>query len=85
VTEEAQLSLDLPGRTEAAGAARKAPTALNSSLHPVSEARLRDARLLVGALVANAVRHAPGARRRPEIRGSGGEREALEPDTEQQS
>jgi anti-sigma regulatory factor (Ser/Thr protein kinase) len=53
----ALLNLDLPDRAEAAAAARKALTALNGSLHLVSEARLRDAQLLVSELVANAVRH----------------------------
>lgn len=51
------LSLDLPARPEAAGAARKALASLNGSLKLVSEARLRDAQLLVSELVANAVRH----------------------------
>jgi anti-sigma regulatory factor (Ser/Thr protein kinase) len=53
----ALLSLDLPDRAQAPGAARKALTALNGSLHLVSEPRLRDAQLLVSELVANAVRH----------------------------
>jgi anti-sigma regulatory factor (Ser/Thr protein kinase) len=53
----ALLSLDLPDRAQAPGAARKALPALNGSLHLVSETRLRDAQLLVSELVANAVRH----------------------------
>jgi anti-sigma regulatory factor (Ser/Thr protein kinase) len=53
----ALLRLDLPDRAEAPAAARKALTALNGSLHLVSEERLRDAQLLVSELVANAVRH----------------------------
>jgi anti-sigma regulatory factor (Ser/Thr protein kinase) len=53
----ALLSLDLPDRAQAPAAARKALTALNGSLHLVSEARLRDAQLLVSELVGNAVRH----------------------------
>lgn len=51
------LSLDLPDRAQAPAAARKALTALNGSLHLISEERLRDAQLLVSELVANAVRH----------------------------
>jgi anti-sigma regulatory factor (Ser/Thr protein kinase) len=55
----ALLRLDLPGgRTAAPAAARKALTALNGSMRLVSEARLRDAQLIVTELVANAVRHA---------------------------
>jgi anti-sigma regulatory factor (Ser/Thr protein kinase) len=53
----ALLRLDLPDRTAAPAAARKALTALNGSLHLVSETRLRDAQLLITELVANAVRH----------------------------
>jgi anti-sigma regulatory factor (Ser/Thr protein kinase) len=53
----ALLRLDLPDRTAAPSAARKALTALNGSLHLVSEARLHDAQLLVTELVANAVQH----------------------------
>jgi hypothetical protein len=55
--DDALLKLDLPDRTEAPSAARKALTALNGSLHLISEERLRDAQLLVSELVANAVRH----------------------------
>jgi anti-sigma regulatory factor (Ser/Thr protein kinase) len=55
--DDALLRLDLPDRTEAPSAARKALTALNGSLHLISEERLRDAQLLVSELVANAVRH----------------------------
>ena len=54
----AVLTLELPDLPEAAGAARKALTALNGSLHLISEARLRDVQLLVSELVANAFRHA---------------------------
>lgn len=53
----ALLRLDLPDRAAAPAAARKALTALNGSLHLVSEPRLRDAQLLITELVANAVRH----------------------------
>jgi anti-sigma regulatory factor (Ser/Thr protein kinase) len=55
--DDALLKLDLPDRTEAPSAARKALTALNGSLHLISAERLRDAQLLVSELVANAVRH----------------------------
>jgi anti-sigma regulatory factor (Ser/Thr protein kinase) len=51
------LSLDLPSRPAAAGAARKALTALNGSLHLVSPERLLDAQLLIREVVTNAVRH----------------------------
>jgi anti-sigma regulatory factor (Ser/Thr protein kinase) len=47
-------SLTVPKRP---AAARKELTALNGTLHSISEERLRDAQLLVGELVANAVRH----------------------------
>lgn len=53
----ALLRLDLPDRAQAPAAARKALTALNGSLHLISEERLRDAQLLVSELVAGAVRH----------------------------
>jgi len=53
----ALLKLDLPARPEAAGAARKALGSLNGSMHLVSEARLRDAEVLVTELVSNAVRY----------------------------
>jgi anti-sigma regulatory factor (Ser/Thr protein kinase) len=55
--DSAVLTLDLPDRDEACSAARKALTALNGSLHLVSEPRLRDAQILVTELVANALRH----------------------------
>ena len=55
--DEALLRLELPDRSEAPSAARKALTALNGSLHLISTARLRDAQLLATELVANAVRH----------------------------
>jgi anti-sigma regulatory factor (Ser/Thr protein kinase) len=51
------LSLELPSRAAAAGAARKALTALNGSLHLVSPERLQDAQLLISEVVSNAVRH----------------------------
>lgn len=53
----ALLRLEVPDRKEAPAAARKALTALNGSLHLISEARLRDAQLLVSEPVANAVRY----------------------------
>lgn len=56
-SEEALLSLELPSRPAAAGAARKALTALNGSLHLVSPERLLDAQLLISEVVTNAVRH----------------------------
>src|SRR3954451_14622980 len=55
--DDAVLKLDLPDREQAPAAARKGLTALNGSLHLISEARLRDAQLLVSELVANAVRY----------------------------
>src|SRR3954453_4260509 len=55
--EEALLSLDLPSRSEAPAAARKALTSLNGALHLISSERLRDAQLLISEVVANAVRH----------------------------
>jgi anti-sigma regulatory factor (Ser/Thr protein kinase) len=59
----ALLRLAVPDRAQAPAAARKALTALNGSLHLISEERLRDAQLLVSELVANAVCHGgqPGA------------------------
>jgi anti-sigma regulatory factor (Ser/Thr protein kinase) len=60
----ALLSLVLPDRDQAPAAARKALTALNGSLHLVSETRLRDAQLLVSELVTNAVRHGGHASRK---------------------
>jgi anti-sigma regulatory factor (Ser/Thr protein kinase) len=56
----ALLTLELPGRTEAPAAARQALTALNGSLHLVSEERLRDVQLVVSELVTNAYRHGGG-------------------------
>jgi anti-sigma regulatory factor (Ser/Thr protein kinase) len=56
-SEQALLSLELPSRAGAAGAARKALTALNGSLHLVSPERLQDAQLLISEVVSNAVRH----------------------------
>ncbi|MEA2210820.1 MAG: serine/threonine-protein kinase RsbW [Solirubrobacteraceae bacterium] len=56
---EALLSLEVPNRAAAAGAARKALTALNGSLHLVSPERLLDAQLLISEVVTNAVRHGP--------------------------
>ena len=56
--DAALLSLELPSRPEAPGAARKALTALNGSLHLLSSARLADVQLLVSELVTNAVMHA---------------------------
>lgn len=60
MAEEALLSLELPARAAAAGAARKALTALNGSLHLVSPERLLDAQLLISEVVTNAVRHGGG-------------------------
>src|SRR3954471_6948319 len=54
--DDALLSLNLPRRPEAAGAARKALAALNGDLHLISSERLGDAQLLVTELVTNAVR-----------------------------
>lgn len=59
-SDEALLSLELPSRPAAAGAARKALTALNGSLHLVSPERLLDAQLLISEVVTNAVRHGGG-------------------------
>ena len=56
--DTALLALQLPSRPEAPSAARKALASLNGALHLISEARLRDAQLLVSELVAKAVRHA---------------------------
>jgi anti-sigma regulatory factor (Ser/Thr protein kinase) len=58
--DHALLTLDLPQRAGAAGAARKALTALNGSLQLVSQAPLHDAQLLISELVASAVRHGGG-------------------------
>jgi anti-sigma regulatory factor (Ser/Thr protein kinase) len=53
----ALLTLELPNRAEAVGAARNALTTLNGNLHLVSAERLRDVQLLTSELVANAHRH----------------------------
>ena len=53
----ALLHLELPGTTEAQAAARQALTALNGSLHLLSEERLREVQLVVSELVTNAYRH----------------------------
>jgi anti-sigma regulatory factor (Ser/Thr protein kinase) len=55
--DDALLRLDLLGREQAPGAARKALTALNGSLGILSERKLSDARLLASELVANALHH----------------------------
>jgi len=64
-SDRALLELQLPDRDEAPAAARKALTALNGSLHLISETRLRDAQLLVSELVSNAVRHGGGRKDEP--------------------
>src|SRR4051812_19894298 len=56
--DRALVSLQLPGRPEAASAARKALAALNGDLHLISQARLSDAQLLLTEVVTNAIRHA---------------------------
>jgi anti-sigma regulatory factor (Ser/Thr protein kinase) len=53
------MTLELPGRPEAAGAARKALSALNGNLHLVSASRLTDIQLAVTELVTNAHVHGP--------------------------
>jgi anti-sigma regulatory factor (Ser/Thr protein kinase) len=58
--ENAVLTLELPGRPEAASAARTALRALNGDLHLISQPRLADAQLLLSELVANAVRASEG-------------------------
>jgi anti-sigma regulatory factor (Ser/Thr protein kinase) len=58
--QEALLSLELPSQPAAAGAARKALTALNGTLNLVSPERLQDAQLLISEVVTNAVRHGGG-------------------------
>lgn len=55
--DDPQLRVDLPGTERAPRAARTALTALNGSLYILSEAQLRDARLLASELVANALHH----------------------------
>jgi len=57
--DAAALTLELPSRPEAAGAARKALTALNGNLHLVSAATLTDIQLAVSELVTNAYQHGP--------------------------
>src|SRR3954454_1744313 len=59
MTDDALLSLRLPGRVEAASAARKALASLNGDLHLISEARLFEAQLMTSELVTNAVRATP--------------------------
>jgi anti-sigma regulatory factor (Ser/Thr protein kinase) len=56
-SDDALLVLRLPRQDEAPGAARRALASLNGDLHLISEARLKDAQLLVTELVTNAVRH----------------------------
>ena len=56
----ALLNLELPGRTDAPAAARQALTALNGSLHLLSEERLREVQLVVSELVTNAYQHGGG-------------------------
>lgn len=58
--EEAVLAVVLPGRPEAAGAARRALGSLNGSLHLISDERLVDAELLLSELVSNAFQHGSG-------------------------
>ena len=58
--DAAALTLELPSRPEAAGAARKALTALNGNLNLVSTATLTDIQLAVSELVTNAFQHGPG-------------------------
>jgi anti-sigma regulatory factor (Ser/Thr protein kinase) len=57
--DAALLTLELPSRSEAPSAARKALTALNGNLHLLSTSRLRDVQLLVSEIVTNAVIHGP--------------------------
>jgi anti-sigma regulatory factor (Ser/Thr protein kinase) len=68
--EGALLTLELPARPEAAGAARRALEALNGSLHMIGEAHLRDAQAAMTELVTNAVVHGGDGRRpiRAEVR-----------------
>ena len=60
-SDDALLILQLPSRAEAPAAARKALASLNGDLHLISEARLKDAQLLLTELVTNAVRYGDGA------------------------
>jgi anti-sigma regulatory factor (Ser/Thr protein kinase) len=60
MAEDAVLDLRLPGRPEAASAARRALGALNGDLHLISARRLADAQLLLSELVSNAVRAGNG-------------------------
>src|SRR2546430_1640382 len=62
--DSAVLSLELPPRSEAPAAARRALTALNGTLHLISGERLRDAQLMASELVTNAIVHG-GDRERP--------------------
>lgn len=55
--EVALVTLELPSRAEAPAAARKALTSLDGARRLVGEARLREARIVVTGLVANAVRY----------------------------
>jgi anti-sigma regulatory factor (Ser/Thr protein kinase) len=59
-SDDALLILRLPRRPEAPSAARKALSSLNSDLHLISEARLKDAQLMLTELVSNAVRYGAG-------------------------
>jgi anti-sigma regulatory factor (Ser/Thr protein kinase) len=59
-SDDALLVLRLPGRAEAPAAARRALASLNGDLHLISEARLRDAQLLLTELVTNALRYGDG-------------------------
>src|SRR3954453_23922030 len=58
--DDALLSARLARRPPAISAARRALSALNSDLHLISGARLRDALLLLSELVTNAVRNGDG-------------------------
>ena len=58
--DDAVLNVRLPGRPEAASAARRALAALNGDLHLISASRLADAQLLLTELVSNAVRAGDG-------------------------
>jgi anti-sigma regulatory factor (Ser/Thr protein kinase) len=55
--DAALMTLELPSRPGAAGAARKALSALNGNLHLVSASTLSDLQLAVSELVTNAYRH----------------------------
>ncbi len=60
MNENAVLALVLPGRPEAAGAARRALRSLNRSLNLVTQERLVDAELSLSELVSNAFQHGIG-------------------------